>query len=157
MLGIMFMIPCSVVLLFSSHIGNAILHWGLGSNLTAIGWTWRIVRFWLHFCSRSQSQLASDNDRLSGLETIFNNLCIAILTLTRFNLPQIDCVIRLHHKNKRTTLANLHRLGWYKIGIFQLIENEAHTDKFRRPESMVRVRRDGAGFHGACARLHCSV
>ena len=109
----MFMIPCSVVLLVSSHIGNAILHWGLGSNLTAIGWNWRIVRFWLHFCARSQSQLARDNDSLSGIETIFNNLCITILTLTRFNLPQIDCVIRLHHKNKWATLANLYRLRWH--------------------------------------------
>ena len=107
------MIPCPVVSLFSSHIGNAILHWGLGSNPTAIGWTWRIVRFWIDLCSRRECQLSGDHDCLFCLETAFNHYRIALLTLTRFNLPQIDCVIRLHHKNKWATLANLYRLRWH--------------------------------------------
>src|SRR6266576_1595029 len=157
MWGIMFMIPFSVVLLFSIHIGNAILHRSFGGNLTAIGCPGGIVWFWLYFCSWGQRQLASDNNRFSRLETIFNNLCITILPLTRFNLPQIDCVIRLDDKNKWTALADLHRLGWYQIGIFQLIENEAHADKLQRPKSMVRVRGNAARFHSARAWLHRSV
>ncbi len=93
----MFIISCSVVSLFSIHIGNAILHRSFCGNLTAIGCRRGIVWFWLYLCSWRQCQLANDDNGFSRLEAIFNNLSITILPLTRFNLAQIDCVIRFHH------------------------------------------------------------
>ena len=80
------MLPCPVVLLVSSHIGNATLQWGLGGDLTAVGGTGRIVWFRIDLCSGRQRQLSRDDNRLFCLETALNHYRIALLALTGFDL-----------------------------------------------------------------------
>jgi len=117
----------------------------------------RTIRFGIHLRARSKRELASHDDCFVGLNTTFHDHKIAILPLSGFDWTKIDCVIRFHHKNKRSTLTNLHSLRWNESRILDCVENETNPHEFRRPKRVVRIWRHPARFHGSRAGLDCGV
>src|SRR6266404_1076618 len=130
------------------------LHWTFSRDLAiAVGRT-GVVGFRVDLCPGCKSELTGDDDCLSRLESIFNHCHIALLALARFDWTQIDGVVRFNYENERPALADLHRLGRNQLRIFQNVENETHTHKFRRPESAIGIWRDGTRLDRAGAGLH---
>ena len=110
-----------------------------------------------HFRPWRKRELAGDNNSLAGFHAALNHDKIAVLALTWFHRPKFNSVVRLYHKNKRPTLANLDGLRRHKRGVLERVQNETDKDKFRRPQRAISIRRDSADFHRSRAGLHCVI
>src|SRR5262249_58838272 len=97
------------------------------------------VRFRIDFKSWSKRELSCHHDCFVRLNTTFHDHEIAILPLSGFNWTKVYGVIRFHHKNKRSTLTNLHSLRWNEPRILDCVENETNPHEFRRPKRVDRI------------------
>src|SRR5437667_11275257 len=82
------------------------------------------IRLRRHFRPWRKRELAGDNNSLAGFHAALNHDKIAVLALTWFHRPKFNSVVRLYHKNKRPTLANLDGLRRHKRGVLERVQNE---------------------------------
>src|SRR5260370_13429399 len=151
-----FAICCAVMFICALHTESE-LERALCCGALAARRICSAVRFRIDFGSRSKRELASHDDCFVGLDAAFNDDEIPILPLTGFDRTKIDRVVRLQHKYERPTLANLDSLRWNEPRVFNRVENETNTHKFRRPKRVVRIGRHSTRFHGSRTGLDGGV
>src|SRR5205085_5288130 len=89
----------------------------------------------------------------AGLHPVSDQGEIA-LRLAGFYLTQFQRQIGFHHENIRTVLPDLDRGARHQLRVFQDVEDQSDLHELRRPQGVVRVRRDAAQLYRAGAGLH---
>ena len=127
----------------------------LGRAILRFGRRCGIVRFRIDTLIPGASASCPVTTTVSpGCNPAFDYGQIAILPLARFHRPEIDGVVRFHHKNKRTALTDLHRLRRNQLASLirsRMKRTRTNSDGHKRA---IGIRRDRARFHRAGTGLN---